>query len=419
MQENRSFDNLFATFPGADGATTGQYKNTTIPLRVAKLGEQCDFGHLYNAYRRDYDGGKMNGFYDESGDAGAATGCPKKADKLPYQYVDPQQIAPYWQIAEQYVLADHLFQTQGSGSFSAHQDLIRGGTTFDRYQTESFVDVPDHAPWGCDAPQYTVTTYLLAGTSHPKYKYHQGPFPCSSDFGSSSASYRTLRDLLDAQRISWKYYVPPLTAHNSGNLWNAFDMIAPVRYGNEWTTNVISPETNIFSDIRHGRLASMSWVIPDLKNSDHPRSGSNTGPSWVARVVNALGESPYWPTTAIVIVWDDWGGFYDHEPPPLFDEWGGLGFRVPMLVVSPYARETSSAPGTSRIRSTSSGASSSSSKKRGISGRSERPISEPQASTMPSTLVNRREALRRSRHPMVRLFRASKTVISARRYRVI
>ena len=119
-------------------------------------------------------------------------------------------------------------------------------------------------------------------------------------------------------------------------------MIYPVRYGSEWQTNISSPETNIFSDISNGRLAAMSWVIPDLENSDHPSSGTDTGPSWVASVVNAIGESSYWPTTAIVVVWDDWGGFYDHEPPPFIDNWGGLGFRVPMLILSPYARETSS-----------------------------------------------------------------------------
>ena len=346
VQENRSFDNFFATFPGADGTTTGQLKNKTIPLHVAKLNSKCSYGHLYPGYRRDYNGGKMNGFYLEGGDTGNAKGCPVKAGKGPYQYVNPKAIAPYWQIAQQYVLADHMFQTQGSGSFTAHQDLIRGGTTFDEYQTESFVDVPDHAPWGCDAPEYTVTTYLLAQTSHPKYKYHQGPFPCSSDFASSASYYRTLRDLLDAQNVSWKYYVPALTEHNSGNLWNAFDVIAPVRYGNEWTTNVVSPEKKILADVKHGQLAAMSWVIPDLANSDHPRSGSDTGPSWVADVVNTIGESSYWDSTAIVIVWDDWGGFYDHVPPPFFDQWGGLGFRVPMLVISPYARETSaSAPG--------------------------------------------------------------------------
>jgi phospholipase C len=338
VQENRSFDDLFATFPGADGATTGRTKRKTIKLRQASLTETCDFAHSRVDFIRDYDRGKMNGFFLEGG----GPNCPKKAGEAPYQYVNPEQIAPYWDMAEAYVLADHMFQTQGSGSFTAHQDLIRGGTMIDQAQTESLVDFPNHGPWGCDALAYTVTSLLVVKPKGLKNEYHQGPFPCTNDFPSSGAYYATLRDLLDAQSVSWKYYVPPLTTRGSGSLWNAFDMIYPVRYGNEWNTNVSMPETNVFGDISGGTLAAMSWVIPDLQNSDHPSSNSDTGPSWVASVVNAIGESSYWDSTAIVVVWDDWGGFYDHVPPPFFDAWGGLGFRVPMLVISPYARETSS-----------------------------------------------------------------------------
>jgi phospholipase C len=338
VQENRSFDDFFATFPGADGTTTGRMKNKTLKLREANLNEPCDFGHTRNDFLHAYDRGKMNGFYRES----ESPGCAKRAGRAPYQYVNPQQIAPYWDMAEQYVLADHMFQTQGSGSFTAHQDLIRGGTTIDQAESESLVDVPNGEPWGCDAPSATVTSFLVGEAGHLQYRFDKGPFPCTSDFPASGSYYETLRDLLDAQSISWKYYVPPLTEHNSGDLWNAFDVIAPVRYGPEWNDNVSMPETNIFNDISSGTLASMSWVIPDLEDSDHPSSGSDTGPSWVASVVNAIGESSYWQTTAIIIVWDDWGGFYDHEPPPFLDNWGGLGFRVPALIVSPYAREASS-----------------------------------------------------------------------------
>lgn len=339
VQENRSFDDFFATFPGADGTTTGKMKSKTIRLRKAGLMEGCDFKHGRHDFLDDYNHGKMNRFYFE-GSVGA--NCPPKAGTIPYQYVNPEQIAPYWDIAKQYVLADHMFQTQGSGSFTAHQDLIRGGTTIDEARKESLVDYPDRGPWGCDAPAYTVTSLVVSIGKKLKTETHRGPFPCTNDFPSSGSYYETLRDLLDAQSVSWKYYVPPLTDHGSGNLWNAFDMIYPVRYGPEWQTNVSMPETNIFNDVSGGTLPSMSWVIPDLENSDHPGSGSDTGPSWVASVVNAIGESSYWPSTAIVIVWDDWGGFYDHVPPPFFDTWGGLGFRVPMMVVSPYARETSS-----------------------------------------------------------------------------
>ena len=158
-----------------------------------------------------------------------------------------------------------------------------------------------------------------------------GPFPCMK--------YSTLRDLLDAKKITWKYYVPPLfTGGLAGSYWNAFDVIGPVRNGPEWTANVSSPETNIFTDISKGTLPAMSWVSPNDQNSDHAGFGkADTGPAWVAKVVNAVGRSKYWKSTAIVVVWEDWGGWYDHVAPPQLD-YRGLGFRVPMIVVSPYAK---------------------------------------------------------------------------------
>jgi phospholipase C len=337
VQENRSFDNFFSTFPGADGTTTGREGDKRIPLHRTHLSEVCDFGHSRQGFVRDYDGGKMNGF----GKEGGSHNCPGKAGRKTYQYVNPKEIAPYWRMAQQYVLADRMFQTQGSGSFTAHQDLIRGGTTIDAAQTISMVDFPSHIPWGCDAPPGTRTSLLRPNASgHLHLEYHHGPFPCTSDF-PVPGSYDTMRDLLDAASVTWKYYTPP-TDPGQGNYWNAFDMIASVRYGPEWQTNVIENEKAILTDVTGDALPAMSWVIPDAHNSDHPGSGSDTGPSWVATVVNAIGRSSYWPSTAIVVVWDDWGGFYDHVPPPFRDRWGGLGFRVPMLVISPYARETSS-----------------------------------------------------------------------------
>ncbi|MFZ1017846.1 MAG: alkaline phosphatase family protein [Candidatus Cybelea sp.] len=337
IQENRSFDDFFATFPGADGTTTGKRGNKTVKLVQVDLRGTCDFRHSRGNFLADYAGGKMNGF------ANGATQCHKGN---PYQYVNPSDIAPYWDIAKTYVLADHMFQTQGSGSFTGHQDLIRGSTTIDQNQTTSIVDFPNNIPWGCDAPPATITTLLVKTGTGLKREQGQGPFPCTNKFPASGAYYETLRDLLDAKSVSWKYYVPALSGHSSGNLWSAFDVIAPVRYGSEWKSNVDSPNSNFFKDVTKGKLPSMSWVIPLGPDSDHPADKTDSGPQWVASVVNAVGKSSYWSSTAIVVVWDDWGGFYDHEPPPFFDNWGGLGFRVPMLIISPYAREAStSQPG--------------------------------------------------------------------------
>jgi phospholipase C len=339
IQENRSFDNFFATFPNADGTTFGYMKNssgsgdTYVPLQKVDLVGPCDFGHSYRAVRLDYDGGKMDGF----GLEGAGKKCRGPAGTKVYQYVDPAQLAPDWDLAKEYVLADHLFQTQGSGSFTAHQDLIAGATIINRPRdTKSIVDFPTAQPWGCDAPTGTDTS-LLHATPNKKihFEYRRGPFPCFD--------YLTLRDLLDANRLSWKYYSPKEAS--TGRYWNAFDAIKAVREGPEWTTNIA--ESNLFfSDVAARKLPAVSWIVPDNPNSDHPGNHSDTGPSWVASIVNAIGKSDYWNTSAIIVVWDDWGGMYDHEPPPFFDEWGGLGFRVPMIVVSPYAREaTPSVPG--------------------------------------------------------------------------
>jgi phospholipase C len=103
------------------------------------------------------------------------------------------------------------------------------------------------------------------------------------------------------------------------------------------------PDTNIFKDIQAGHLPAVSWITPNGPNSDHPAEQINgvktdDGPAWVASIVNAVGESKYWKSSAIVVLWDDWGGFFDHVPPPIYDTQGGLGFRFPMIIISPYVQ---------------------------------------------------------------------------------
>jgi len=346
IQENRSFDNLFATYPGADGATGGCMKTSSgsdprpqttshgcpsgdqwVALTEEDLAEKCDWSHGRHNFLTDYDGGAM----DEFGTEGGGNKCSgQKAGTKAYVYTNPSQIAPYWAIAGQYVLADHMFQTQGSGSFTAHQDLIAGGTILNPTKTHSVVDFPTSMPWGCDnTDTKTVTSLLIWEHKTVKGFFDGGPFPCFT--------YATLRDLLDAKSVSWTYYSPP-EPNGTGALWNAFDAIKAVRDGPEWKTNIRN-STDLLSDISGGKLANVAWVVPDDNNSDHPAVTHDLGPSWVASIVNAIGESSYWDNTAIVVVWDDWGGFYDNEPPPFFDHWGGVGFRVPMLLISPYAKE--------------------------------------------------------------------------------
>lgn len=327
IQENRSFNDLFATFPNAYGTTHGFMETShgpqAITLQEVNLSSTCDPTHSSHSWAKAFDGGKMDGFNLE----GASGYCKNKATD-PYQYVNPQQIAPYWDMAMQYVLGDQMFQTQQSGSFTAHQDLIAGSTILNKAKTRSLIDLPTHEPWGCDAPPGTRTSILRYIGSGFSYGRNTGPFPC--------LTYETMRDLLDAANVSWKYYSPPVQG-GTGDEWNAFDAIKAVRYGPEWGVNVTDSDTQIFTDISSGALPAVSWVIPDGMDSDHPGKQGDEGPSWVASVVNAVGESSYWSSSAIIVVWDDWGGFYDSVPPPFQDKWGGLGFRVPMIVLSPYA----------------------------------------------------------------------------------
>jgi phospholipase C len=218
-------------------------------------------------------------------------------------------------MATRYTLGDRMFQSNTGPSFVAHQYMIAG-------QSGNAAENPDGPIWGCDAQSDTRVALIgPSGTDLP------GVYPCFE--------YPTIADILDAKQISWRYYAPAST--DKAFVLSAFQAIHHIRFGDDWRRSVISPQTRILADIKHGQLAQVTWIVPDFAHSDHPGTGSNEGPDWVASIVNAIGESPFWRSTAIFITWDDWGGWYDHVSPPTIDNMG-LGFRVPLIVVSPYAR---------------------------------------------------------------------------------
>jgi phospholipase C len=299
-----------------------------------------DLQHDHAAFELEYDGGKMDGF-DLITFGTAGGGSPARL--YPYAYVERSESKPYWDMARQYALGDRMFSTATTDSFVAHQQIIAGTAQLNANQ--SLVDTPTGIPWGCDAPSGERTAIILtSGRVLPS----AGPFPCFTQYG-------TMADVLDAANVSWKYYVyndpfvTPVNSDFSGGVWNGFDAIAKVRcakftppencsgYGADWKAHVSFPSTNVLSDIKNGTLPQMSWVIPALLCSDHPAAGANLGPSWVAEVVNAVGASKYWNDTAIIILWDDWGGFYDNVAPPQ-TSYTSLGMRVPLIVVSRYAK---------------------------------------------------------------------------------
>jgi phospholipase C len=208
-----------------------------------------------------------------------------------------------------------MFQANTGPSFAAHQYMIAG-------QAADVAENPSGSNWGCGAASNTTAAIIgPSGTELP------GVYPCFD--------YQTAADLLDQKGVSWRYYAP--ADGNSFFILSAFQAIRHIRYGDDWKQNVISPQTKVLVDIAHGQLAQVTWIVPDWTHSDHPGSGSMEGPDWVASIVNAIGQSRYWNSTAIFITWDDWGGWYDHVDPPKIDAMGP-GFRVPLIVVSPYAR---------------------------------------------------------------------------------
>lgn len=354
FQENRSFNSMFMGFPGAETSNHGACKafkapglghtfcpkNNPVKLRPVLLESKCfpscqggaDIEHQYGTFKIESDEDPSTGLLRmDAFDAiqRGTQGGQGWAGLYPYGYVEPSEVKPYWDMASQYTLADHMFSTEKSDSFPAHQELIAGTTALN--DQESLVDSPSQPHWGCDALPGTTTPILF---KNGKIKV-QGPFPCFNQ-------YKTVADILDASNVSWKYYVEALSKEPgggfSGDVWNAFDAIKSVRYGADWKKNIVNPNTQVLKDAAAGTLPAVSYVIPILQNSDHPAAACPNGPSWVASVVDAIGKGPQWKNTLILITWDEWGGWYDGVPPPQLD-YTTLGMRVPLIIISPYAKK--------------------------------------------------------------------------------
>jgi phospholipase C len=325
VQENRSVDNLFQGFPGADTRSYGLDRSgRKIPLMPVPLEAPWDFAHdstsFFNACdgRGSYPGTacKMDGFDQEYWGCGKPGVPPCPNANPPYSYVPRSETQPYFFIGEQYVFADEMFPSNfDSGSFISHQYIIAA-------QASSSVNYPV-GPWGCEGGSgsriSTVTQQRTIGGSIE---------PCFDN--------TTLGDELDDAGVSWRYYTSIVSGN--GGTWSAYQAIKHIYGGPDWGKDVVTPQTKFFSDVSNGALPAVSWITPTCQNSDHPGCGSNTGPDWVASLVNAIGESQYWDSTAIFIFWDDYGGWYDHVPPVLVD-YDGLGIRVPLLIVSAYAKK--------------------------------------------------------------------------------
>jgi phospholipase C len=252
--------------------------------------------------------------------------CPANA---PYAYVPPSEVRPYWEIARQYGFANRMFQTQQGPSFPAHQYLISGTSMIGSGSRRRAAENPaglEKFVGGCDSkPGSLVMTIGDHGDEGKPV------FPC---FDRPS-----IFTLLDAAGLSWRYY----QASTGSGLWNGVDALkplcptAPCDGNPEYSRNVVVPSARVLSDAAHGHLADLTFVTPTFLASDHASVTDGSGPDWVGTVVNAVGRSRYWKSTAIFVTWDDWGGWYDHVKPPIYDSFTD-GFRVPLLVISPYAK---------------------------------------------------------------------------------
>jgi phospholipase C len=351
FQENRTPDNLFQDSVlisrGADIVSHGVNSlGQTIPLRPIDLGttganpQNYDLSHAHAAFVSMDDGGKMDGA--DLIPCTPAANCPPNAHPSPqFMYVNPSDVQPYFALAEQYTFGDRMFQTNEGPSFPAHQFIISGtsapSATSNLFAAENPNDIGN--PAGCIAPLAETVAMIDPSGSETN---QAAEYPCFD--------HPTLTDLFDSKGVTWRYYTP-----SPGSIWSGPDAIEHICQqqtingtltctGPDWTHNVIIPEWQVLEDIANGQLPQVSWIIPDGNHSDHAISNNGSGPSWVSSIVNAVGNSPYWANTAIIITWDDWGGWYDHVAPKVIDDgvsWGSgyvYGFRVPLIVVSPYAK---------------------------------------------------------------------------------
>jgi phospholipase C len=342
MQENRSFDTYFGTFPGADGIPHGAC--IPDPLHsdcVAPFHDALDLNrggpHGAANAAADMDGGKMDGFIGQA-EKGAScqtndpscSPCTETTlnsclDVMGYH--DAREIPNYWTYAQNYVLQDHLFEPNASWSLPQHLYQVsewsaRCTSSLDPFSCTNALESPNPLsttePSG-SSPLYAWTdmTYLLhrAGVGWGYYVFNGNEPDCENDAAVTCT--------------------PVQQGPTTPGIWNPLPHFQTVHQDNQ--LGDIQSLSSFFTAAKNGSLPAVSWVVPNGRVSEHPPGLVSSGQTYVTGLVNAIMSSPDWSSTAIFLSWDDWGGFYDHVQPPLIDQ-NGLGLRVPAMVISPYAR---------------------------------------------------------------------------------
>src|SRR5258708_75785 len=289
-KENRTFDNYFGTFPGANGTITYKDANgQTHPLNHQPDVLHTDISHAPAAAHLAYDNGKMDMFSQISG------AIQNGVDMADSQYLE-SDIPNYWQYAKHFTLTDNFFSTILGPSFANHFFSIAA--------EDNDVDANpagSNGTWGCDSPLTArVEERHADGTI-------QNVFPCFDNF-------QTLGDVLNTHNLSWKYYAPD--PGTSGYIWSQFNAIKHIRQTSQWQQHVVN-YNNFITDATSGNLPTVSWLVEPGNVSDHPPASTCASENWTVQQINAIMNNPtLWAHTAIILTWDDFGGFYNHVAPP-------------------------------------------------------------------------------------------------------
>jgi phospholipase C len=329
IKENRTFDNLFATYPGADGATTARlYSGRKIKLKRAPDVYPDDVAHGFFDGIVAINGGKMNGFNLLRGADG----------RVPYLYYKRADLPAYWEYADRFVLGDRMFSSTFGPTAPEHLYLVAASSS--RVVSNPFgeggLGSPRKTPgWYCqDAEEFFKRL-----RHHPNLRRwirnaNVNRIRSITHFIRACLDIDTIFPLLERNGVSWRYYV------RKDQFQNLTFAIKEV-FRTKRKRRIVNPG-NFIQHARDGRLSEVSYLVPPSDFNEHPRSPPHRrsmciGENWTIRHINAIMRGPDWKRTAIFIVWDDFGGLYDHVEPPLVDDMG-LGPRVPLLIISPYAR---------------------------------------------------------------------------------
>jgi phospholipase C len=313
MAENRSYDHLMGKYPGANGATFGIKEGQQVPLIHSPTWLPGDMPHDYQSAVADLNGGRLDGFYQGI------------YPEYGYSQLDRADVPNYWTWADNFVLCDNFFASSLGPSYANHLFFIAGtsGGSFDNP-----VNIATHTvstgvwikSWGCDA--YGDGVFVFVRDDKGNVTKHESCF-----------TFPTVGEQLSRKGIDWAYYAAEPT--QPGYIWNALTSVDQVFHTDIFQEHN-RPVDSLTKDIEDGKTPAVTWVTPRFQLSDHPPWSNFGCHNWLTDIVNAAMKSPAWNETAIFITWDEWGGFYDHVKPPIVDQ-VGLGFRVPMLVISPYA----------------------------------------------------------------------------------